>query len=180
MKRIIILVLVLIWGTNSASYGQRSKIRLLYSSADISQLNRDTLDIKRVRHATFSDSLVVRLKNKQKLVLAPNQIWGYQDEDNELYRYYDGEFYHVRQIDGLILYSRKPGKYTYYYFSQGGDGKLLSLNSSNLKKEFGNNPCFLNKMENDLKWYQDYSSYNDRTQSYRMIEFYKSCNGNTL
>ena len=180
MKRLFIIILVLVCGAYNASYGQHNKIRLLYSSADISQPTRDTLAIRRVRHATFSDSLVVRLKNKQKMVLAPDKIWGYQDEDNELYRYYDGEFYHVRQIDALILYSRKPGKYTYYYFSQGGDGKLLSLNTSNLKKEFGNNPCFLNKMENDLKWFQDYSSYNDQTKSYRMIEFYKSCIGNTL
>ena len=179
MKRIYIYLLLLICSFSSYCYGQNAvKIKLLYKSTDAQQSNKDTLDIRRVRAAFFSDSIVVRLKNTQKLVLPPDAIWGYQDNDNTIYRYYDGDFYMVRQLDTLVIYSRRVGKSTCYYFSQGRNGELLSLNCKNLKKEFSGDTCFLDKMDNGLKWYQDYSSYDDKTKSYRMIEFFKSCTGN--
>ena len=165
---------------SSFSYGQKAtKIRLLYHSADIQKPSDDTLNIKRVRRALNSDSVFVRLKNSKKMLLPTDKIWGFQDDDSIVYRNFEGAFYRVLQIDTLVMYSRKSGKYNHYYFSQSCDGKLMSINSENIKNVFAANECFINKMENGLKWYQDYSSYNDQTKTYRIIEFYKSCTEKT-
>jgi len=166
--------------TYSFSYGQSPiKIKLIYKSKDISKPSNDTFDIKRVRAAIFKDSVVVRLKNKKKIVLPPDKIWGYQDDDSIFHRYYDGYFYRVLQLDTLVMYSRSSGKSgNAYFFSRGADGKILSLTGKNLKKEFSNNTCFLDKVDKGFKWYQDGSSYNNKTKSYKMIDFFKSCLSN--
>jgi hypothetical protein len=179
MKNIFIYILVSACSlTYNFCLGQsQKKIRLIYKSIDINKSSNDTLQIKRVRSATFSDSVIVRLKNKTKIVLPPDKIWGYQDDDSIIHRYYEGEFFELRQQDILFIYSKKSGKYSTdsYYFSKGADGKLLSMKWKNIKKEFAENTCFLNKMDKELKWYQDYSSYNSKTKTYRIIEFFKSC-----
>ena len=177
MKKIYIYIIISFYSlTCGFCYGQNSvKFKLIYKSSDINKPSKDDLDIKRVRHAIFSDSVIVTLKNKKKLILSQDKIWGYQNDEGTLFRCYDGEFFKLRQQDTLFIYSQACGKSTDYYFSKGVDGKILGINWKNLKKQFADNTCFLNKIDNELKWYQDYSSYNSKTKSYRIIEFFKTC-----
>jgi len=52
---------------------------------------------------------------------------------------------------------------------------MFKLTTKNLKKNFSDNPCFLEKIDKELKWYQDYSSFDKSKGIFRIIEFYKSC-----
>lgn len=160
-------------------WGQRT--RIIDNSGQLLNGERDTLLIKRIRRSFWSDSIVVRLENKQKLLLAPENIWGYQSEDKTIYRYYHGEFLKVRQIDTLIVYSRsRPGyktSHTDYYLSKTLDSEVFGLSMKNLEKHFGDNPCFLDKINNELKWYQEYASFDKSKGTFKIVEFYKSCGG---
>ncbi len=175
MKYIFIYLLVFICSLiSSLCYGQ-NKINLIYNITDINKPSNDTFNIKKVSIVNHSDSIIIILKNRNKITFPPGKIWGYQDSHNTIYRYFDGDFYYVRQLDTMIIYSRVGGKSNKYYFSEGGNGKILSLGTKSLKKEFANNACLLNKIANEYKWYQDYSAYNKKTKSYRIVEFFKYC-----
>jgi hypothetical protein len=166
----------------SLTHAQTGSIRILYKSTDIANIYKDTLAVKSVHSAIWSDSLIVKLQNKLKLTMAPESIWGYQSKDGIVYRYYKGEFFEVRQMDSLYIYSRSRINYRFistdYYFSKGSDGKIFDLTVKNLRAQFSENSCFVEKIENGFKWYQDYSSFDKTKREYRMIELYKSCTTN--
>jgi hypothetical protein len=151
------------------------KIKLIYNIADINKQSNDTFNIKKVNVSNHLNSIIITLKNRDKIIFPPGKIWGYQDAHNTIYRYFDGDFYYVRQLDTMIIYSREGGRSNKYYFSQGGEGKILSLGTNSLKKEFANNTCFLKKIAKEFKWYQDYSAYHKKTKSYRIVEVLKIC-----
>ncbi len=164
----------------SVCFGQaHQKIRLLYSSADITNIADDTMQVKRIRVALHSNSIIVRLTNKTRLAFPTDRIWGYREKGNVIYHYYQGEFYRVMQVDTLVVYAKwvsgyKSGHYN-YYLSIGLNQELHRLDMKNLKNLFAGNLCFLQKMRYELKWYQDYSSYDYSNKSYRVIEFFKDC-----
>src|ERR1035437_10424471 len=82
-----------------------NKFRLIYNSNQIYKPAADTLQIKNIRVASFSGLVVIKLQNKQKLVLKPKTIWGYQDDKGTCYRYWKHEFYKLVQLDSLVIYS---------------------------------------------------------------------------
>lgn len=180
MKNLFIYILVFICSLIfSLCYGQNKiKIKLIYNITDINKQSNDTLNMKRIGIVKHSDNIFIILKNRNKITFPPGKIWGYRDSRNTIYRYFDGDFYYVRQLDTMIIYSRKGGKSNKYYFSEGGNGKILRLSTNSLKKEFAKNDCFLKKIANGFKWYQDYSAYNKKIKSYRIVEYYKICLNN--
>lgn len=174
--KIVVITTVAILSFNSV-FGQRT--RIIFNSSNVPDNIQDTLLIKSIRIAFWSDSIIVKLKNKQKLVFGSEDIWGYQSKDKSIYRYYNGEFIEVRKIDTLNFYSKKrygyKSSHTDYYLSKTLDSEMFKLTTRNLKKYFSDNPCFIGKINNELKWYQDYSSFDKSKGTFRIIEFYKSC-----
>lgn len=87
--------------------GQVNKSRLLFHSPDMNNSQLDTLDIKAIRVAFWSDSVVVKLNNNRKQVFASGRIWGYESANKKLYRYFNGEFIDVRQLGTPVVYSKR-------------------------------------------------------------------------
>lgn len=49
---------------------------------------------------------------------------------------------------------------------------------NNFKTEFADNPCFLERMDKELKWYEGYSAYDKAGNSYKVVQFHRSCAAN--
>jgi len=167
------------------SYGQtKCKSRLFLSSKDISQKTADTIFVNHIRHELWHDSIMVKTTNNIKKVYADENVWGYQDYEKLngclIYRNYNQQFYKIRQIGSLIMYSQtiqeyKDFPYTFYYFSKTLESPIFVLKWKNIKEQFKDNACFLEKLEQDIKWYQDYSNLDKENGKYKFIEFYDLC-----
>ena len=181
MKTKSILTFVIIIFSQILYAAGHHKFRLLYNSNQINKPGADTLQIKNIHAALFSDLLVVKLQNKNKMVLKPETIWGYQDEKGTYYRYWEHKFYKIVQLDTLIIYSlRDPGFAGFtsnidYYFSKTNDSKIVSMSRKNLKKEFSTNICFIEKLDTCLKWNKGYLSIDTPEASYIIVTLYKQC-----
>lgn len=181
MKNIILIGLIAL---SICGYGQvKCKERLLLNSKDITQSTIDTVFIHSIRHALWTDSIIVRTDKKIKKMYADKDVWGFQDYENLkgclIFRNYNEEFYKVRQIGSLIMYSQtiSSGKaiYSSYYFSKTLDSPIYSLKWRNIKEQFKDNPCLLEKLNKDLKWYQDYENIDKENGKYKFVEFYDAC-----
>lgn len=134
---------------------------------------------KRIRREILGDSIVIRSLENSKFKVADNSIWGYSVNNTETYRNYKSEFRKVIQWEPFPLYSIQrsgyKGSHTDYYFSLDLQSEMYPLKFKYLQKVFSDNPCFLNKLNQNLKWYQDYSSFNRKTKQFLIAEIYQSC-----
>lgn len=175
MKNVIILILSgFAWSCVIPTH----RIRILQFPGQRQGNAYDSLIIKRVGLATFSDSIVVKLADKRKLKLSPNEVWGYQDDDSSLWRYSEGQFYLVRQLDTPTIYSRKhsvgKGTHNHYYFSVNPYSHLYSFRWKDIEREFTSTPCFLDKLRN-LSFFKAYDSYDHKQKSYRFVTLFQEC-----
>lgn len=181
MKKTTYTLMLLMFSIFALSQN-KCKGRLLITSNEIISKSADTIFIKNnnIYHNIWSDSLVVKTVNKGKLVFADDKVWGFQESDCTIYRNYNQDFYKVRQIGSLVIYSitRVAGKglmATTYYFSKSLDAPIFVLKLKNIKEQFKDNSCFLDKVQKDFKWYQDYSNLDKETKSYRIVKSYDEC-----
>src|SRR6201987_780712 len=159
----------------------KCRTRVLYSSSDLNTANYENMMVKNVRHAFWSDSIVVKT-DKQKITLAPEKVWGMQDDDCTIYRNYEGEFYKMRAADSMVIYSQTHGGYkgayvTHYYFIRNLDSPILNLSWKQIKKEYEDKPCFLAAVDKEIKWYQEYDVMDKKTGVFKIMEIYKNCLG---
>lgn len=156
-----------------------ANFEVLYSSNQLYRKAQDSLLIKRMHHYLWSDSLSLKTINNSKKVIPCDSIWGVMYKDGTIFRFYKEQHYLLRQSSSLIIYSQThtgyKSSYTSYYFSKNLDSEIYSLKWKNIVKQFPNDTCFLGKLDRELKWYQDYSNYNKKDKSYRIVEFYNEC-----
>ncbi len=160
-----------------------SKIRILkYPGEPLGNIY-DSMNIKRVRAAYNCDSIVVRLKDRRKLILNPDTVWGFQDTDSSFWRYSDGSFIKVRQLDTPSIYSvhHSAGKtsHTDYFFSKTPFSAVYSLKWKNIKREFADDSCFL-FAQRHLGFFRSYESYDNKNKQYRFVQSYKDCRNRTF
>jgi hypothetical protein len=171
----MIAVAILLASCNKYSY------QLVYNSNQIGQPITDSLKIKYVYPAFWSDSLVVRLTNKEKRVLPNDSIWGIKYGE-DYYRYFKKRFYRLNQLASLVVYSihHSTGKssHTDYYFSKNENSEIFRLTRKKLRTQFASDSCVLEAIKFGFKWYQSYSKFDKQTNSYRIVDLYKKCNRN--
>lgn len=135
--------------------------------------------VKNIRRFFWSDSLVVTTFDKKKIVIACDSLWGIKYNDGTVYRNYNEQYYLLRQNSIPAIYSQThSGRYsshTSYYFSKDLESEIVSMKVKNLKKYFEGDNCFLNKIKNNLKWYQDYSAFDKKNKTFYIVKFYKEC-----
>ncbi|MGZ4072917.1 MAG: hypothetical protein ACXVDZ_05355, partial [Bacteroidia bacterium] len=140
---------------------------------------KDTMQILNIHPALFKNSLIIRLRNGKKIILKKEKIWGYQDEKGIYYRYENRQFYKVEQLDTIMIYSRNScdseTNSTDYYFSKNKNSEIYTLSRKNLKKEFAQNSCFVEKLDKYLKWYNGFLSFDNNSVGYIIVTFYKQC-----
>jgi hypothetical protein len=178
----IFFVLSIVLATSSFSQ-KVCKSLLFLSSKGISQKNDSAIIIENIRRSIWRDSIVVRMANNSKKIYPNKNVWGYQEYERidgcVIYRNYNYEFYEVRQMDSLIIYSIEEEFLntiiTTYYFSKNLDSQIYTLRWKNIKEQFKDNFCFLERLEKNFKHYQDYSKIDKENGNYKFIEFYDMC-----
>lgn len=154
-------------------------VALLKSSEDVNKTLPELRVVKNIRRAVKSDSLIITEKNGVVKVLTCESVWGIKYKDGTIYRNFDDQYYLLRENSDLVIYSQSHAGYktshTSYYFSKKLDSKIYSLKQKAIKKEFANDTCFLNKLERELKWYQDFTSYDRKHKTYFIVKLFKEC-----
>ena len=89
----------------------------------------------------------------KKYTLKKNEIYGFIDCDNEAYRFFKNEVYHIAEAGDIYIYiytqtqniaqSKGYKVVNNYYFSNTPSGQILRLTKDNLKNEFRNNDKFI-------------------------------------
>jgi hypothetical protein len=176
MKAVILIFIILSF---KISFGQHCPTRLITSSRGVANKLNDTVLLISIRRRFFKDSILIKTLSGKRITISENNVWGYEDCE-DLYRNYDQEFYKVRQIGSLIIYSKSGLGFrgiasTHYYFSKSLDDKIYSLSWENIKDQFKDNTCFLENIEKKTKWYQDYSSWNKEKKQYQFVIIYDQC-----
>lgn len=99
------------------------------------------------------------IHNGKKYVHLKKDIFGFQDCDNCVFRFFKSEEYRIAENGSIIIYTveRKllPGqgfkKVTDYYFSKFLDSDILPLTTKNLQSVYSENRKFCNLLNGNLK-----------------------------
>ncbi len=133
MKALFILVVAALSLPNSQVSAQR--YRILYTSEDLNKSNSQD-SVKYISVNEMLGVYKVIYKDGHKRKLNPKTVWGYTDDKNHVYRFYEGKVFKVTSIDAVVTYQReeqryvsKPvyvGNFTAKYKSEGLDGMIVS------------------------------------------------------
>jgi hypothetical protein len=90
------------------------------------------------------------VNSNKKYTLKKDELYGYKDCNNDVYRFYDNMEYRIAEAGNIYIYVRKENTaenknnkvVNVYYFSAMADGEILSLTLSNLKKAYKDNESF--------------------------------------
>lgn len=152
-------------------------VAVLYSSKDLDTME-DKVFVKKMRHKMMSDSIVITYKNGTRTGISCDSVWGLGYADGSVYRYYKDQYYLLKQNASLKIYTQTHGgksTHTCFYFSKTLDGEIYSLRWKNIQKQFQKDTCFLTALETKLKWYEDYSSFDKKLKTYKVISLYNDC-----
>lgn len=156
----------------------QSRIALIYNGNQGE--NKTLTAIKKIK-STDSDGLVVyKDTNNLNKSIPQEKVWGSMEGSGVVRRLYKGSFYLLEESAEFPIYSinhaeDKKTQHTHFYFSKGLNGDLFSLDWKNINREFSDDKEFLNLVKNGFKWYEDYSSYNRLSRTYKIVALYKAC-----
>jgi len=86
----------------------------------------------------------------KKYTLKKDELYGYKDCNDEVYRFYNNMEYRIAEAGNIYIYAQKENTaqnknnkvVNVYYFSTRPDGEILRLTLSNLKKAYKDNDSF--------------------------------------
>ncbi len=174
-SKLIITLITVIFATYG--FSQSNEIAVYSTSKEMYDSKSTWKNVKSLRPALWSDSLILVSKVKTKSKYASNQIWGYGAKNGSLNGIYKNDLYKVSLADtsAVCIYTKKSGKYTKYYFSKTADSEILPLYKSTLKQAFATNTCFIQKIEKELKLYEDPNQFEKSTGTFKIAQFLKDC-----
>ena len=133
MKQIILLLSVIMY--LQPAEAQRKIYdcpKAFYYSSEISDTSCNH-NIKNIRPAT-SRKILIKYKDKIKVLIPEDSIWGIRRQNGRIYRIADGRDYLLEETAPVYKYSRKTGKTTSYYFSATADAPVYRYHPDLLKK----------------------------------------------
>ena len=95
-------------------------------------------------------STISVIDDGKKHTLKKDEIYGYRDCNNEVYRFYQNMEYRIAETGNIFIYGRKENTaenknnkvVNLYYFSTTADGDILPLTLNNLKQVYKGNDAF--------------------------------------
>lgn len=98
--------------------------------------------VNKVKPALFNPKILhVTDSNGLRKYVASNSIWGFKNEEGEIYRVYRNDFYRVIEVGPLIVYSHDLGKTQQTCFSIDPTMPINPLSKRALIREAKNNSC---------------------------------------
>lgn len=105
---------------------------VFYHASEISDTSCDE-SIKNVRQ-TASGKIQVKYRDKSKIFVAEDSVWGIRRQNGSVYRIVNGNDYLLEESGSLYKYSRKIGKNRSYYFSTTPDAAVYRYHPDLLKQ----------------------------------------------
>lgn len=111
--------------------------------------------------------------NGKKESLIKNEVYGFQDCDGNVYRFYANGTYKITEPGKIYIYTQQRNitqtkgfkVVNDCYFSTSPDGKIVRLSYENLVNAFHDNEKFLDELEKDRRGVTDYDT---RHKMYRI------------
>ena len=173
MNKNLILILSLLLFSLLTISGKAQGIFTTSKDLDKNVLDSTVYD---VRQLAFSNKILIIYKNKTRKKVLESSIWGYENKCGEKFKRWHGYFCLIRNTGNFSTYLVKEGRYSHYYFSPGEDGDLHLLNKKNLHKVFGDNHCFMDKVDAYCKnFFHSCEDYKRKTKRLVVEEFYGDC-----
>lgn len=132
MKLILLLILI---GT-----GCCQAQTVFYKVEDF--LTQEGQSVNKVKPALFNPKILhITDSNGLRKYVSSNSIWGFKNEDGEVYRVYRNDFYRVIEVGPLMVYSHDLGKTQQTCFSVDPARPIIPLSKRALVREAKNNSC---------------------------------------
>jgi hypothetical protein len=102
-------------------------------------------------------------------------------DNDAIYRNYNNDFLKVEESASLIVYSTittgfRGQRIITHYFSKTLSSSILTLNMNNLLVQYKDNPCFIEKLGQQLANPYDCSVRDYKSSSFLIAEILKQCN----
>jgi len=147
---------------------------IFYSSKDLDKTVLDS-SVRDVRTNPFSNKILVIYKNKTRKRIPLSSIWGFENRSGQRLRRWKGNYALIRNTGIFSTYLVKQGRYSAFYFSRGPDGDLYGLSKRDLHKIFGDNQCFMGKVDSYCNFFHSCQDFHFKTKRLRVEEFYSEC-----
>lgn len=157
-------------------------IEIFFTSKDIFKEGLSIDSILEINYNLSGDKIIITKESKKNIAFKIDTLWGYKlrkNNSHDIFRkvykgtnWYNLPGLQVAQIDSLIIYILGAGK-TYAYFSKNLDSQIYSLNTTGIKEAFKDNKQFAEVFVKELNKLPSYTSINEETKSFRIIEVYR-------
>jgi hypothetical protein len=164
-------------------FSQKERVRGIYSTSDdfakgnLSFDNNCNIKNTRIRlNDFFSKKYITVKKGNSSLKLLKNDIFGYINCRNEVFRFKGKiELFLLNAGEQILIYkhivSKPPAgrtNVTNYYFSLGGNSPVQKLTIKNLKNTFPANSIFNNFIDENFKYNTDLAAFDEINKIYRI------------
>lgn len=151
MKILLTALLVVSFGSYAKSQGG---IYMNLSDYEHNKLTYETACAKGGKihlHDFFWNMATITVAdNGKKHTLKKDELYGYKDCNNEVFRFYNNMEYRIAEAGYIYIYVQKENTaqnkdnkvVNVYYFSTKPDGEIYSLTLNNLKKAYKDNDSF--------------------------------------
>ena len=130
----------------------------------------------------YNAPTVTVIHGGKKYVLNKNEVYGFRDCDNEVYRFFKNEVYRLAEAGEIYIYiytqtqnitqTKGYKVVNVYYFSVTVDGNVVPLNMGNLKNAYRNNDKFLDMLDTHFG-NSEVSEYDPIHKTYKINYLYK-------
>ena len=176
--QILSLVCLLVTSFHSLAKCQNG-IYLTASDFINNKLSYEKDDKIRLNNSAWEMPYITVFENGNKLKIRKNEIFGYSDRNNNVYRFYKNAAYQIAEAGNIIIYmqvekiAQSKGFMVKknYYFSTAAGSEIIALTIDNLKSAYHGNEKFidlLDKYFNDA----DVSAYDKMHSIYKVNYVY--------
>ena len=126
------------------------------------------------KHDVFGAKKFVVINKGVKKTYLKNDIYGYRDCENRVWRFYNKQEYEILEAKNVYIYAiekivingivieRDP----IYYFSDGPNGEIKKLTTANLKATYPNNQTLNNILDAYIETNQDIKGFDATRKTY--------------
>jgi hypothetical protein len=131
-------------------------------------------------HEFIGQKKVTVISNGKKQQFLKNTLFGYHDNYNQDYRFFDNKAYQVIDTTGFYIYSydkliqqgKGPKPTRTYYFSRKADSPVLPLTPENIAMAFPKNHKFRYMVEVEAKADMKLDAYDNSADEYKIKELF--------
>lgn len=183
-RSFILLGVILLLSLRNDALAQKTGIYLTHSdfdSARISIVKKENLKYKLSVDNLFNESIVKVVIGDSTFIFDKDSIFGYLDDENINYRFYNKKTYRIiNPREGILLYSittmiNPKGNQTSinYYFSVTASSAIYPLTKLNLKRAFPNDSNFHELMDMYFNSDADLLAYDSFYNQYKINRIYQ-------